>query len=403
MFQTLKEGLQATYGILNPLSLFETADEVKSQESGKKLFEFLHKFSYQLTSNPRRAEKVLLGLVKIALSCVDEKAVHSDPTRENVKPPLREMLSRYSVMAATAYSPKKMEHYEIVAHYEEEKIEQPVFYVLEWHGGKEAVVVVRGTNDMQDVVTDIDATALKTVDHGTVHRGIWKSAAFVHRELTRPELLKKRKSTFDITKYKSITVTGHSLGAGVSVYLSRLLQKDYPDKKVRCFGFASPPVLEEKYSRQNAVETYCVIHNADLVPRISTQSMVNLENRCARECESAPVFDSFIWMMHALRQPSIGAVRFLDKIGGKRWLPKSLFLVDKFDFPRCPDPTENTSFSMNNLPTLYVPGVVIFKLDQSLEIAKEDERDAKLLVTSKMLLDHASHNYVVSAHGIGGN
>jgi len=388
------ETWRTVFGILNPITVLRTVLQASSQKNGKRFFDFLHDFASQQGSNPRRAEESLLGLAQIALSRVDERAVHSDKTREMVSPALRGMLHRYGAMAKAAYCFSELEGLgKIKMKFEEELIEKPFFYVLE--EGKEAVVVIRGTQDMEDVLADIDATSIESVDQGRVHRGIWNSADFVYEKLR----------SFPLDTYGSITLTGHSLGAGASVYLSRRLQKDYPDKTVRCFAFGCPPVLEKTYALQNDVETYCVIHNADVIPRLSTRSLVDLADRCATGAESS-LLGFLMRTVHGVRRWCIAWVRFLEeKPIGKLWLIKAfLSFVGKFEIFLRPVGVEKRKISsdIDKAPTLYAPGVVIFKLGERLEIAKENEREARILVTYTMLSDHAQHHYVVSMNDIGG-
>jgi len=71
----------------------------------------------------------------------------------------------------------------------------------------------------------------------------------------------------------SVTVTGHSLGAGVASLFSMILHEEFPHLKVKCHAFACPcvvsPDLSMKY--RSFITTY-VLEN-DIVPRISLGSL----------------------------------------------------------------------------------------------------------------------------------
>jgi len=111
--------------------------------------------------------------------------------------------------------------------------------------------------------------------------------------------------------------------------------------------------------------------------------------------------------VHDFRRCCIAWVRFLEeKPIGKLGLIKAfLSFVGKFEIFLRPVGVEKKkmiSSDIDKAPTLYAPGVVIFKLGERLEIAKENEREARILVTYTMLSDHAQHHYVVSMNDIGG-
>ena len=69
-----------------------------------------------------------------------------------------------------------------------------------------------------------------------------------------------------------VVLAGHSLGAGVASILAVLLKPLLPS--IRCFGFATPPVLAgERLLRQTGGFIHSVVHHNDLIPRMTVKSI----------------------------------------------------------------------------------------------------------------------------------
>lgn len=95
--------------------------------------------------------------------------------------------------------------------YEPVELWSPCFYVAKDEELKRFVVAVRGTANFNDVVTDIlgDTVPFGDVDGAVAHRGFVKASKGILNKI-RPVL----KSQLASSPGYSVTVCGHSLGAG---------------------------------------------------------------------------------------------------------------------------------------------------------------------------------------------
>lgn len=92
----------------------------------------------------------------------------------------------------------------------------------------------------------------------------------------------------DEVKNFSLTIVGHSLGAGVACLLQIKCYKEklLGDRLVKCYGFAPPPTFcsdalskgsEDAVSIQRAIDnTICYIHDHDCVPFLSVMAIRRL-------------------------------------------------------------------------------------------------------------------------------
>ena len=141
---------------------------------------------------------------------------------------------------------------------------------------KKLVLAVRGTYDTGDVITDICCESVEYLG-GKAHEGIARKADMILAQLKLPKL------TFgafpDVT---GIVVTGHSLGAGVSVLVALNLLKRGSELglpahlDVKCIALAPPPVFEAAVEPlddhvRNSVHIF--INRNDIVPRLGLDSV----------------------------------------------------------------------------------------------------------------------------------
>ncbi|CAE8629298.1 unnamed protein product, partial [Polarella glacialis] len=174
---------------------------------------------------------------------------------------------------------------------------QPAHYVLYDSSRREAVVAVRGTLSVQDVVTDLGAEEVDLFVGGKAHRNMLHGACNVLRAVA--PVLESLSGQVD-----TVTFTGHSLGGGVAAYLSLLfaelvdgqvvtasIMAPVHDRRsalvVRCFTYGSPGVcsLEVSRSLQDRVVSFC--HADDVVPRISVGHVLELHARALAAAEGA--------------------------------------------------------------------------------------------------------------------
>lgn len=117
------------------------------------------------------------------------------------------------------------------------------FCILLDHAKKQIVVSVRGSLSFRDVFTDLTADASDFNAYGfppnsMAHRGMTIGAEKLLDRLNEGNLLDRVCNTY--ADYK-LTLTGHSLGGGVSILIGAKLREKYPD--LRVYAFATPAGL----------------------------------------------------------------------------------------------------------------------------------------------------------------
>eukprot|EP00397_Hematodinium_sp_SG-2012_P024549 GEMP01025574.1.p1 GENE.GEMP01025574.1~~GEMP01025574.1.p1 ORF type:complete len:369 (+),score=67.00 GEMP01025574.1:126-1232(+) len=301
-----------------------------------------------------RAGRAVVGLplllTKDLAVSLSEKSTRKVP---NVS---RKLLHQYARMADAAYelfwnSDSLTDFGEVIHKRDDSALHLPAHCVLDMdpkRPGTKAVLVIRGTKHLADVLTDLNAKGVPwpgKSDYGHVHTGLIASAQNVLREA---------QSALD--KYDEITVVGHSLGGGTATYVTLLLQEQ--GKKATCYSFGSPPTLE----KETAIKVsgiYSVINNNDLVPRLSYESALHLQDR------AADIVDNLAGMF--------------SKARGKEYEGAS---------KRAEEGREKE---------LHCAGHCILKIGEELEELGDDDvrRRPVVIVAPTMLFDHMATNYII--------
>ena len=109
----------------------------------------------------------------------------------------------------------------------------------------------------------MEALLLLPTKYGSLYvlyQGISKAACNIYQELRENHLL-------DCYSEERIIFTGHSLGGGVAILLSRMLQKDYPNI---CVAFSPPgQTIIDDYDDN----LYDIIVGNDIIPRFTKHSI----------------------------------------------------------------------------------------------------------------------------------
>jgi len=113
---------------------------------------------------------------------------------------------------------------------------------------------------------------------GVAHKGILKQANNVWKFAGS----RIKQALFAHPGY-TLTITGHSLGAGVACLLTMKLYSEnlLKDVVVKCYAYACPPVFYpiQNIPPQAKENTICYIHDVDVVPRLSIYSLCQLCER----------------------------------------------------------------------------------------------------------------------------
>ena len=153
---------------------------------------------------------------------------------------------------------------------------------------KKALIGVKGTSRLEDMITDLCGLAVSKDLPGPFvkgsqtsircHDGIYTAAARLADEL-EPLV----KEFFLPNKYQ-ILVTGHSLGAGAAALSGLLLRSRFSElindkgSRMKVVAFASPPILD--HDAALACSDFCttVVNNSDIIPRSSLSNLLVLMN-----------------------------------------------------------------------------------------------------------------------------
>jgi Lipase (class 3) len=164
----------------------------------------------------------------------------------------------------------------------------------------EAVLVVRGTKDVADMMSDALLEPTQYGENGKAHDGIYKSSIWLHD--TYREFLERMVLVTGRSKLK-LWLVGHSLGAGTAALACLEFNKpssyrgttasttisningdttDYssgstiPLIDAYALGFGTPAVLSKELSEEVRSKVTTVINDADCVPRMSGTTLVNM-------------------------------------------------------------------------------------------------------------------------------
>lgn len=153
----------------------------------------------------------------------------------------------------------------------------PPLFILRDVYSKSIVVLVRGTQNLNDVVVDIYGNNM-TWAEGSVHEGMGVIAKWIATDNLIHTTIEEALNS-DV-QY-SLKVVGHSLGAGIAaltaIYWKTHHTFDHFAKSrggsafLRCFAFAPPPMLSKEIEEKGVGYVYSVVNEDDIVPRLNVQ------------------------------------------------------------------------------------------------------------------------------------
>ncbi|KAJ3153782.1 hypothetical protein HDU86_005115 [Geranomyces michiganensis] len=170
---------------------------------------------------------------------------------------------------------------------------KPTVYVIADHSSEQVIVAFRGTNSFEDVLVDLTCdyedfahSALPDQLH-RVHSGMMRAARAVSEDKHAARVKEAVISLLEEYPKYSLLLTGHSLGAGLSVCLT-LLWTDQATgltpslgglpagRTIRCFAYASPSIVSAPLGALYRRQIISVLVGSDLVGRLSLGSVRDL-------------------------------------------------------------------------------------------------------------------------------
>ncbi|XP_046490338.1 diacylglycerol lipase-beta [Neodiprion pinetum] len=150
------------------------------------------------------------------------------------------------------------------------------FCVVADHKTASIVIVIRGSLSLRDLFTDIAAASDVFEADGLppgsmAHRGMIIGAKVLLKQLDQSKILTK---AFTMYPHYNLTLTGHSLGAGLSVLLALLIRPHYPN--LRVYAFSTPAgLLSREAARITEEFVFTIGLGDDLVMRLGVDSIEN--------------------------------------------------------------------------------------------------------------------------------
>ncbi|MDJ0718521.1 MAG: lipase family protein [Prochloraceae cyanobacterium] len=130
------------------------------------------------------------------------------------------------------------------------------------------VVCFRGTDQLEDWITNLDLELIKGPFEGRVHQGFYTSLSGVWQRIERTI------ASFRGNKPKSLWFTGHSLGAALATLaVARWREEDRPVDGLYTFG--QPRTGDREFARNFNFDfkpyTFRFVNNNDIVTRIPSR------------------------------------------------------------------------------------------------------------------------------------
>lgn len=151
------------------------------------------------------------------------------------------------------------------------------FCVIADHKTNCIVIVIRGTLSIRDIFTDLAADSeifeCEGLPPGSqAHRSMITGAKQILRQLTENKVLEH---AFLAYPHYNLTITGHSLGAGIGILLALLIRPQYPN--IRVYAFATPAgLLSREAARITEEFVFTIGLGDDFVMRLAVDSTENL-------------------------------------------------------------------------------------------------------------------------------
>lgn len=282
-----------------------------------------------------------------------------------------------------------------------EAINLPRHFVARDDDREAFVVAIRGTNSISDLITDL-LCENEPFAGGYAHSGM-KAAADLLFGTLQPVLLAALESRPSYT----IVVTGHSLGAGVAILLTKMLLMG-GFENVKCFAIAPCPVFGPLHAVDSdwSSALHCFVHCDDLVARLCLSSAKNLALGVAHVSDATPTIsqkkkivnehdDLCLRELLARESRSTGRVKennveqlYIPALKGVHWL------IPTEDEEEEKGPSIPNKRTYENIPAAYIP------TRSYTSYVVSPRNFEKILVTSTCASDHFPNCYTGAFSGL---
>ena len=275
---------------------------------------------------------------------------------------------------------------------------QPFFVAVD-HLKQSLVISIRGTMSGLDVLTDMkgDATPIGRGVPGKAHQGMIECAlnifSILHEEKVLSQAWGKNLSQ-GTQNYRTITIVGHSLGAGIATILSLLMKSDYDqqgrsDIKIQCFAYSPPGgLLCQQAAKFSKLIVTSVVVGKDLVPRLGLSQLEGLESEIINVLRET---DSHKWKI------------IIASSIGKKIKSKNLLQPHTTEPLNAGSRLKSIKRDQKRFDTLYPPGELYHFLphyndDRSYTVhaVRADNDDFQEIIVSGRMVEHHMPHFVQS-------
>jgi hypothetical protein len=146
-------------------------------------------------------------------------------------------------------------------------------------------IIFRGTEDIQDLLADLDIRKVKLPNNATVHRGFYEQFEAIKIPLTHD--IERKRGT------KEIMFCGHSLGGALATYAAAYFGNLFKNENiVKCVTFGSPRVGCQKFVKwfeSSVSEFWRVTNKKDLITCVPVTRRFTHTSNCL--CLNDKLFD----------------------------------------------------------------------------------------------------------------
>lgn len=160
----------------------------------------------------------------------------------------------------------------------------PPLFILRDHEKKSIVVLIRGTQCLNDVIVDIYGNSMKW-EEGTVHEGMGMIARWI---ATDNVIVSTIEEALNNHVDYSLTVVGHSLGASIAALTAIYWKNHRTFRKyersfkrgtfLKCFAYAPAPMLSKQIKEKGLGFVVTIVNEDDIVPRLNVQCIYDVLN-----------------------------------------------------------------------------------------------------------------------------
>ncbi|MES1912992.1 MAG: hypothetical protein MHM6MM_005230 [Cercozoa sp. M6MM] len=175
-------------------------------------------------------------------------------------------------------------------------IERPGHYLLRDETLRAVVLVIRGTSQFEDVVTDVTCEDIPFEGFGLqgdthlVHAGMAACAEWFDRNVKQDVLGALNQEKRRSGENWRVILTGHSLGAGAAALTAAKWyeSEDFADHVVSCAAFGTPALATKDVAVAMEPFVTTVVARNDVVPRLSRGSLHRAAHTLSLLAPTAP-------------------------------------------------------------------------------------------------------------------